>query len=190
MTGLVPLKLYNNYRLPRNVAKITQDYVGVDVMKYEEKVYKNKEKELPHFIHFETVDEQINKIIEISNSNPEMSVGVLLPSNQQVIEVCEKLKLQEFDYEFKFKTEAQDKRAQGELHFTNNLPKVMTYHSAKGLQFDIVIIPMFEGANNEETRKALYVAMTRTMHQLYLMYNTPNLASPLDKVPPRLYKKN
>ena len=65
-----------------------------------------------------------------------------------------------------------------------------SYHSAKGLQFDIVIIPMFDGANNEETRKALYVAMTRTMHQLYLMYNTPNLASPLDKVPPRLYKKN
>lgn len=190
MTGLVPLKLYNNYRLPRNVAKITQDYVGVNVMQYEEKVYKNKEKELPHFIHFETIDEQINKIVEISNSNPEMSIGVLLPSNQQVIEVCEKLKSQEFDYEFKFKTEAQDKRAQGELHFTNNLPKVMTYHSAKGLQFDIVIIPMFEGAYNEDTRKALYVAMTRTMHQLYLMYNTPNLESPLDKVPPRLYKKN
>ena len=98
--------------------------------------------------------------------------------------------VKDFDYEFKFKTEAQDKRAQGELHFTNNLPKVMTYHSAKGLQFDIVIIPMFEGANTEEARKALYVAMTRTMHQLYLMYNTLNLASPLDKVPPRLYKKN
>ena len=49
---------------------------------------------------------------------------------------------------------------------------------------------MFEGANTEEARKALYVAMTRTMHQLYLMYNTLNLASPLDKVPPRLYKKN
>ena len=190
MTGLVPLKLYNNYRLPRNVAKITQDYVGVNVMRYEEKVYQNKEKEFPHFIHFETVDEQINKIIEISSSNPEMSIGVLLPSNQQVIEVCEKLKSKDFDYEFKFKTEAQDKRAQGELHFTNNLPKVMTYHSAKGLQFDIVIIPMFEGANTEEARKALYVAMTRTMHQLYLMYNTLNLASPLDKVPPRLYKKN
>ena len=38
------------------------------------------------------LDEQINKIIEISSSNPEMSIGVLLPSNQQVIEVCEKLK--------------------------------------------------------------------------------------------------
>ena len=134
--------------------------------------------------------EQINKIIEISNSNPEMSIGVLLPSNQQVIEVCEKLKSQNFDYEFKFKTDAQDKRAQGELNFTNNLPKIMTYHSAKGLQFDIVILPLFEGANNDETKKALYVAMTRTMHHLYLMYNTPNLAPPLDKVPPRLYKKN
>lgn len=190
MTGLTPLRLYNNYRLPRNIAKITQDYVGVDVMQYEEKIYKNNEKELPHFIHLETLDHQINKIIEIANDNPERSIGVFLPSNQQVIEICERLRLLNFDYEFKFKTEAQDKRAQGELHFTNNLPKILTYHSAKGLQFDIVIIPMFEGAHNNETRKALYVAMTRTMHQLYLLYSTTHLSAPLDKVPSRLYKKN
>lgn len=190
MTRLTPLQLYNNYRLPRNVAKITQDYVGVNVMEYAEKVYKNKEKELPHFIQFNTIEEQISKIIEIAKNNPDHSIGVLLPSNQQVVEVCEKLKIQDFDYEFKFKTEAQDKRAQGELHFTNNLPKVLTYHSAKGLQFDIVIIPMFKGAKSNEARKALYVAMTRTMHQLYLMYNTPQLAAPLDKVPSRLYKKS
>lgn len=159
-------------------------------MEYAEKVYKNKEKELPHFIQFNTIEEQISKIIEIAKNNPDYSIGVLLPSNQQVVEVCEKLKNQDFDYEFKFKTEAQDKRAQGELHFTNNLPKVLTYHSAKGLQFDIVIIPMFKGAKSNEARKALYVAMTRTMHQLYLMYNTPQLAAPLDKVPSRLYKKS
>lgn len=49
---------------------------------------------------------------------------------------------------------------------------------------------MFKGAKSNEARKALYVAMTRTMHQLYLMYNTPQLAAPLDKVPSRLYKKS
>ena len=46
MTGLTTLHLYNNYRLPRPVAKITQGYVGVDVMPYADKVYRNKEKTL------------------------------------------------------------------------------------------------------------------------------------------------
>ena len=39
LTGLKELKLYNNYRLPKNVAQITQKYVGVNVMPYQEKVY-------------------------------------------------------------------------------------------------------------------------------------------------------
>ena len=34
MTGLNTLQLFNNYRLPRPVAKIIQDYVGADVQKY------------------------------------------------------------------------------------------------------------------------------------------------------------
>ena len=42
--GLTPLRLYSNYRLPRAVARITQDYVGVGVPKFSEKIYKSKEK--------------------------------------------------------------------------------------------------------------------------------------------------
>lgn len=48
MTGLNTLQLFNNYRLPRPVAKITQDYVGVDVQEYKEKVYQNKETVASH----------------------------------------------------------------------------------------------------------------------------------------------
>ena len=64
----------------------------------------------------------------------------------------------------------------------------MTYHSAKGLQFDLVILPMYVGANNDESKKALYVAMTRTMHSLYVLYSTPQLLPPLN-VPSHLYLK-
>ncbi len=66
----------------------------------------------------------------------------------------------------------------------------MTYHSAKGLQFDIVILPMYNGASDNESRKALYVAMTRTMHKLFVLYSTTNLAYPLSDVPTKLYLKN
>ncbi|MGM9816857.1 MAG: ATP-binding domain-containing protein [Lepagella sp.] len=39
----------------------------------------------------------------------------------------------------------------------------MTYHSAKGLQFETVILPFYEGTNDKETQKARYVAMTRSI---------------------------
>ena len=65
----------------------------------------------------------------------------------------------------------------------------MTYHSAKGLQFETVILPFYEGANDKETQKALYVAMTRTYRFLYVMYSTNIIGQPLQKVPSHLYKK-
>ena len=75
------------------------------------------------------------------------------------------------------------------LDFNTLLPKILTYHSAKGLQFDMVILPLYNGASDDESRKALYVAMTRTMHSLYVLYSTQTLLPPLDKVPSHLYLK-
>ncbi|MGX3011913.1 3'-5' exonuclease [Helicobacter sp. 23-1044] len=59
---------------------------------------------------------------------------------------------------------------------------ITTFHSAKGLEFDTVIIPDFENYEKcfdkkykSETltqRKALYVAMTRAKENLYLVANT------------------
>ena len=62
----------------------------------------------------------------------------------------------------------------------------MTYHSAKGLQFETVILPYYNGAKTNEDRKALYVAMTRTYRNLYVMYSGI-FAKPLSDVPERLY---
>jgi superfamily I DNA/RNA helicase len=65
----------------------------------------------------------------------------------------------------------------------------MTYHSAKGLQFDVVILPLFKGMTSDNDRRKLYVAMTRTMGSLYVLYNTPSIPSPLNSVPLELYLK-
>ncbi len=188
LTGLKELKLFNNYRLPKNVAQITQKYVGINVMPYQEKVYLNKENDFPHFIHYNSYEEQvaaIGKLIELYEGK---SIGILLYSNELVLEMSESLTKRGINMEYKCKTAADDKRGQGNLHFTNTLPKVLTYHSAKGLQFDVVIIPKFEGAITEEQRKSLYVAMTRTMHHLYVLYSTDELGVPLDLVPAHYYK--
>ncbi len=189
LTGLKELKLYNNYRLPKNVAKITQNHVGVNVMPYHEKMYLNKEKDYPHFIHYNSYEEQVEAIGKLIELYEGKSIGILLYSNELVLEMSEALTKCGINMEYKCKTAADDKRGQGNLHFTNTLPKVLTYHSAKGLQFDVVIIPKFEGAYTEEQRKSLYVAMTRTMHHLYVLYTTDKISAPLDAVSPNMYKK-
>ena len=80
------------------------------------------------------------------------------------------------------------RNSQDSLNFTSTNPKVMTYHSAKGLQFETVFLPYIEKfSGNESDRKALYVAMTRTYRNLYVMY-TSALPSPLTKIDPSLYK--
>lgn len=189
MTGLTVLHLYNNYRLPRPVAKITQDYVGVDVMPYADKVYRNKEKTLPHFVHLSDFASQMKAVVDIIKKNSESSIGILLHSNSLVEQTCKQLYSAEIKFEYKFQIEsAAERKVYGNLDFRTDLPKVMTYHSAKGLQFDIVILPMYEGANSNDSRKSLYVAMTRTMHKLYVLYSTPDLRPPLN-VPSHLYKK-
>ena len=72
------------------------------------------------------------------------------------------------------------------LNFRSESPKLMTYHSAKGLQFETVILPMFSEAKSKAARKALYVAMTRSYRNLYVMY-TGSLGAPLSAVPTHLY---
>lgn len=58
---------------------------------------------------------------------------------------------------------------------------ITTFHSAKGLEFDTLIIPDFESykkyftnfnKDELEERKALYVAITRARHNLYLVANS------------------
>ena len=190
LTGLNVLKLYNNYRLPRSVAKITQDFVGVNVDPYKEKVYQNNEKSLPYIVYKNSIEEQVDAIRAIISNNSGKSIGILLPSNELALSVSEELRKKNVGCELKYSADMKtDTRYVDTLDFATIMPKIMTYHSAKGLQFDIVILPMYNGASDNESRKALYVAMTRTMHKLYVFYSTPKLVYPLSDVPTRLYLK-
>lgn len=188
MTGLNPLILFYNYRLPRPVAEITQNYVGVGVQEYKERVYKNEVNELPHFVHYDTEQQQIEALLKLANDNAERTVGILLPNNQDVIRISQEFQNNDLDCEFKYNKGENDFDYVDTLDFNTLLPKIITYHSAKGLQFDMVILPFYNGAFDEEARKALYVAMTRTMHTLYVLYYTPTLLPPLN-VPSHLYLK-
>jgi ATP-dependent exoDNAse (exonuclease V) alpha subunit len=57
------------------------------------------------------------------------------------------------------------------LDFTNlDLPSILTYHSAKGTEFDNVFIP-FADDDSRIDRNAFYVAITRSSSRVFITYS-------------------
>lgn len=189
MTGISISYLNSNYRLPKPVAKITQEFVAIDANPYAEAIYQSKETELPRIIRFEDEQSQIEAIIDIVSKKNMKNVGILVPNNDLVLSTMKSFNELQFPCEFKYNAGYNDKRNRVTLDFTTNIPKLMTYHSAKGLQFETVFLPFYEGATDKEARKALYVAMTRTYRYLYVMYSSKTIQEPLNRVPEFLYLK-
>lgn len=180
--------LYYNYRLPKPIAKITQDYVGVDVDPYGDgSVYRSEENAQPHIIKYTNLDEQINAIARIIKRRSLTDVGILVPSNEMIPKISQMLNTKGIDHEIRYNNKTSWTESKDTLNFTTTNPKLMTYHSAKGLQFETVFIPGVMDALDTGARKALYVAMTRTFRDLYVMYDG-SLPRPLSEVPQALYQ--
>lgn len=207
--------LYRNYRLPIPVAKVAQQ-VGLDLEQFDESIYQSKVKTMPRFLECTSLKEQLSTIKEIIDRRNFSDVAILLQDNPMVVKVHEILNEIGLDHEVKYK-DVNDWRNNVEtLDFTTTNPKVMTYHSAKGLQFEAVFIPGAEQCsygNNfvkpivlgrgisrfdcpnpvnvskggDCMRKALYVAMTRTYNYLYVLY-TGALGSSLSGISSDLYQ--
>lgn len=164
-------ELYRNYRLPVPVAKLTQE-IGVDTS-YVEGTYKSTEKDMPRVISYPDYQDQVEAVHRIINNRNLTDVAILLPHNKHVKLFYDMITKLGGNYELKYDDRANG-GSQDTLKFDNSNPKIMTYHSAKGLQFEAVFIPWLE--DYDEThglsdRKALYVAMTRTYRYLYVMYS-------------------
>ena len=180
--------LYYNYRLPKPIAKITQDYVGVDVDSYGDgSVYKSQENKPPCFIGYNSLAEQISAIARIIKRDSLTDVGILVPSNDMIPEISKMLNNEGINHEIRYNDKENWRQSKDTLDFSTSNPKLMTYHSAKGLQFETVFIPGVTEAYDDGARKSLYVAMTRTYRGLYVMYSGI-LPKPLSNVPKELYQ--
>lgn len=160
-------KLYNNYRLPLSVAKLAQN-IGEDLPEFDESIYKSPEKQKPYLLEFAGDEQHIDFLIETIKKRELRDVGILVLENVSVKEISIAMRAKGMDNEVKYK-DPETGRPIDTLNFSTSLPKIMTYHSAKGLQFESVFLPMLPTVI--QRRSALYVAMTRTYHYLYLMYS-------------------
>lgn len=181
-------ELYRNYRLPLPVARYVQ-YIGVNLPPFDDSIYKSKENKHPIVLKCEYVEKQFQKIKQIKDAKDLTDVAILVPSNELVKQVGESLKSMRIDVEMKYEDPEDFRNNIQNLDFSSHNIKVMTYHSAKGLQFEAIFLPYIDCYIDDrgDNSKALYVAMTRTYRYLYILYSG-QLPAPLNQIPQNLYK--
>ena len=120
---------------------------------------------------FEDERENLIDIVRTRSMRGE-NVAILLPKNKQVYGFAKGLSEAGLDVELSLrrpKKGSSDKQ----LDFNSDRPKLMTYHSAKGLTFDTVILPRldagsFNNLTDERVQKLLFVGVTRATQWVYM----------------------
>jgi superfamily I DNA/RNA helicase len=170
-------QLVFNHRLPKKVARLAEK-INIESDDLENRCRKEGT-ELPKILKYPSLNAQLDAITEIIKNRNFEDVGILVRNNKDVETVAKFLKGKGINVEAKINETV-------ELNFNSSNPKIMTYHSSKGLQFEAVFLPECTVSDND-SRNALYVALTRTYQSLYIMHSG-NLSNFFDAVPTNLYE--
>lgn len=174
--GLPEKELLKNYRLPKLIASYAS-YVGKD-KDLEKKCVKNGS-EKPRLKWFNTWQAELDYIIAEIRTRNYTDVAILLPFNDHEVAPYNNFhrNIETVKDYFDHNSVSLEYKFNGnmDLDFDSELPKVMTYHSSKGLQFETVFIPFCDIPQHDKWlvdkyQNALYVALTRTYRNLYLTH--------------------
>ncbi len=179
-TGIPMENLVINHRLPKKIARIAEK-VTTSNDPLENRC--NKEGvDKPRLVRCSSFETQLDYIMEVIEAQDFTDVGILFSTNTEVDRA--------YGYFQKHNCDVEKKSGYGagsmDLDFTTENPKLMTYHSAKGLQFEAVFIPECI-VQRENDRNPLYVALTRTYRDLFVLHSN-GLSSFIDKIDKNLFE--
>lgn len=173
-------QLVFNYRLPKKIARVAQ-YVNSENDRLETRCVEEGY-ESPFLQEYDSFEDEMDAYIKIKRNRNFEDVGILFRKDDDVRRAYEYLKGKGENVEARYQSGVVDN-----LDFNSGNTKIMNYHNAKGLQFEAVFLPECYCSDND-SRNALYVAITRTYRSLYIMH-TGNLSSFLDAVPEELFEQ-
>lgn len=159
------------------VMKLCKSYRSTfEITDFAQKIQPNDELEpvmrhgdCPSVLRFGNAIEEISGIISLISSFKQSgykSLGIVCKTEAQAKEVADKL----------------HQTCTDEIHFLSSQSSafvrgiiVTSSHTAKGLEFDEVIVPQVNAGNYNSVidKSMLYVAVTRAMHRLTLTYSGP-----------------
>ena len=170
-------QLMFNHRLPKKIARFAE-YLESTGDSLEERC-KNEGSELPKILKYDNLNKQLDAIIDIIKTRGYDDVGIFFPKNSDVEHAYNYFNNNGLNVEAKYNRFMN-------LDFSTNLPKLTTYHSSKGLQFEAVFLPDCKDIQ-EKDKNALYVALTRSYQDLFIMFSD-NLTSFFNDIPEDLYE--
>lgn len=152
-----------NHRMPKTIARLAQ-CLNQDDDVLEERCA-NDGISKPFIIKHNDIDSQLDSIAKIVKNKNLEDVGIFAFYKDDVQKIGDGLSARGLSPEIYL----SDKNMQ--LDFTSSNPKVMTYKSSKGLQFETVFIVGCGQNIGVSQSKSLYVAMTRSFQDLYIFYS-------------------
>ncbi|MDE5421517.1 ATP-binding domain-containing protein [Ancylomarina sp. DW003] len=177
------LNLNFNYRVPKTIARVAQNIPlpHLDLLSNNRK--NNGNSDYPSFPkpilkRCNSEEEELQYILNRIQTEGLDDVAILLPKEETVKE------LHKFFSDNNVGTQVRIAVDTGStplgnrkfhridtLDFTNlDLPSILTYHSAKGTEFDNVFIP-FANEDNGLERNPFYVAITRSSSRVFITYS-------------------
>lgn len=177
-----PETLVFNHRLPKKIARLAARLICDDDLVQR---CRKEGAELPRILRYPTLGEQLDVAMQQIKNRRITDAAILLPTNILVNKAYEYLKKKGHTIEAKFDDKRDNSSFQLDLNFNTDNPKLLTYHSAKGLQFEAVFLPECNPPDVMSV-ESLYVATTRSYRYLFVMYSN-KLSRFFDAVPKNLY---
>ncbi|OHB54682.1 MAG: hypothetical protein A2Y12_19170 [Planctomycetes bacterium GWF2_42_9] len=180
-SGIEPETLVFNHRLPKIIARFAAKVSGDEDLVPR---CRKEGEDIPRILRYATFEAQLDVIMQQIKNRQITDAAILFNDNVRVQKAYDYLSKKGYAIEAKIKDSVFD------LDFDSDNPKLMTYHSAKGLQFEAVFLPQceaeFEKLDKTMNTTSLYVAITRSYRYLFVMYSN-KLTRFFDSIPKDLY---
>ncbi len=148
------VELKKTYRSTKEIAAFAHNLIGLKDIEYV-----NRNGEDPKIIKS---NDQVNEIAKIVSENSHFDhIAIVCKCKKECLELAKALKGK---VDFKIINEPED---------YNNKVLLTTCATAKGIEFDCVIVPNADANNysNSLEKNILYVSSTRALHKLYFIYS-------------------
>ncbi len=171
-------QLIINHRMPKTIARVAQSLNEDDDVLEERCADDGIAK--PIIMQHVDMDAQLDSVAKIIKNKNLENVGIFAFFKDEVKTIGAYLSNKGLSPEIYLSDENMS------LDFSTSNPKVMTYKSSKGLQFETVFIVGCDQRIGVDKSKSLYVAMTRSYQDLFIFYSD-EMTSLFDEVSTDLY---